>query len=166
VRVYAADLGAARDLLYTAILHGIGTGDGIVDFGLPSHPSSKLGIGIVADAHGDKTLLIRPTRIGDLNLDGIVSIADFIELASHFNSPGTWQEGDLNGDHLVTIGDFIDLSSNFGASYAGDVTPISPSDAAALSSFAAAHAGAPVPEPALISLLAPALLLGRRRRSA
>jgi len=52
---------------------------------------------------------------GDLNGDGSVSIADFIQLASHFNAPGGWGEGDLNADGLVTISDFIDLSANFGA---------------------------------------------------
>ena len=51
---------------------------------------------------------------GDLNGDGSVSIADFITLASNFNSPGQWQQGDLNGDGLVTIADFIDMAANFG----------------------------------------------------
>jgi len=55
------------------------------------------------------------TLKGDLNGDGSVSIADFIILASNFNSPGDWSKGDLNGDGLVTISDFIDLASNFGA---------------------------------------------------
>ena len=166
VRVYPPDFAVARAALYAAIVHGIGTGDGVVDSGLVFHPNSKLGIAVVPDAHGDKSLLIRPTRVGDLNLDGNVTIGDFIDLASHFNSPGMWQEGDLNGDFMVTIGDFIDLASNFGASYAGDVVPISPSDAAMLADFAAANGGGPVPEPALMSLLMPALLLGRRRRRA
>ncbi|HEV8605597.1 MAG TPA: NF038122 family metalloprotease [Tepidisphaeraceae bacterium] len=166
VRVYPPDFAAAKAALYAAIVHGIGTGDGVVDSGLPSHPSSKLGIAIVADAHGDMSLLIRPTRIGDLNLDGQVSIADFIDLASHFNGPGTWQEGDLNGDFLVTISDFIDLSSNFNMSYSGDAWPIDPADAAMLADFGASHGAGAVPEPAMLSLLMPALLLGRRRRCA
>jgi hypothetical protein len=55
-----------------------------------------------------------------LNLDGEVTISDFIDLASKFNQPGdlTWQEGDLNYDGHVTISDFIDLAANFNSSYA------------------------------------------------
>jgi hypothetical protein len=49
----------------------------------------------------------------------------------------------------VTISDFIDLASNFNTSYAGEVWPISPEDQQTLSNFAAAH-GAAVPEPSAI----------------
>jgi len=166
VRIYPPDFAVAKAALYAAIVNGIGTDDGVIDSGLASHPNSGLGLAIVADAHGEKSLFMRPTRLGDLNLDGTVSIADFLDLASHFNGPGTWQEGDLNGDFAVTIADFLDLSSNFGSSYSGDAVPISPADAMVLADFAASHGGSSVPEPALISLLVPALLLGRRRRSA
>jgi hypothetical protein len=166
VHMYPGDYSLAKLALWNAIVQGNGSGDGIVDSGLAAHPNSRIGIAIVPDAHGDRSLFMRPTRIGDLNLDGTVSIADFINLTSNFNGPGTWQEGDVNGDFMVTIADFIDLSSNFGASYSGGVIPISPSDAAMLADFAAAHGGGPVPEPALMSLLMPALLLGRRRRRA
>jgi hypothetical protein len=55
---------------------------------------------------------------GDLNGDGSVSIADFIQLSSNFDKTGGWGEGDLNGDGLVSISDFIDLASNFGATSA------------------------------------------------
>jgi hypothetical protein len=164
VHMYPGDFTLAKLALWNAIVQGGISGDGIVDSGLAGHPNSKIGIAIVADGHGDRSLYMRPTRIGDLNLDGAVTIGDFIDLASHFGSPGSWQEGDLNGDFMVTIGDFIDLASNFGASYSGDITPISPSDAAILADFAAAHGGAPVPEPAVMSLLMPAMLLARRRR--
>ena len=166
LHMYPGDFTLAKIALWNAIVEGSSSGDGIVDSGLALHPNSKIGIAVVPDGHGDRSLYIRPTRIGDLNLDGTVSIADFIELASHFNTAGTWQEGDMNGDFMVTISDFIDLAGNFNANYAGDVMPINSSDAAALASFAAAHGGAPVPEPAMMGLLLPALLLGRRRRGA
>jgi len=81
--------------------------------------------------------LARLTRIGDLNLDGAVTISDFIDLASNFNKAGTWQEGDLNYDGFVTISDFIDLASNFNQSVSGEAMPISESDAAMLAQFAA-----------------------------
>jgi hypothetical protein len=113
--------------------------DGIFDTGRGLHASSGIGLALVNDAHGDPNVFIRLTRIGDVNLDGSVTISDFIDLASHFNGAGTWQEGDLNYDGQVTISDFIDLASNFGGSYSGEAFPISPQDQQTLSTFAAAH---------------------------
>ena len=102
------------------------------------------------------------TIVGDVNLDGTVSIADFIDLAAHFNttSGATWQSGDVNADGAVTIADFIDLASNFGKSLAGEALPVSPQDQALLDSFAAAI----VPEPAMMLSLLLMGLCKRRRR--
>ena len=111
-------------------------------------------------------ITIRPTRIGDLDLDGAVTISDFIDLASNFNTVGTatWQEGDLNYDHNVTISDFIDLASNFGATYAGEMLPVSDSDRQMLEAFAASH-GVAVPEPGTFVVVLVAVgALGRRVR--
>ncbi|HEV8605723.1 MAG TPA: autotransporter-associated beta strand repeat-containing protein [Tepidisphaeraceae bacterium] len=166
IHIYAADLAAAKASLYSGIRNAIAnSGDGILDSGLAAHSGSKLGLAQVADAHGDQNIFIRPTRVGDLNLDGTVTISDFIDLASNFNTLGTatWQEGDLNYDGNVTISDFIDLASNFNASYSGETFPISDADAQLLSNFAAAH-GASVPEPATITVLALAASLVPRRR--
>ena len=70
---------------------------------------------------------VQVARLGDLNFDNQVSIADFIQLASHFNqSPATWEDGDLNGDGAVTIADFIALASNFGQSSPGEVASAAP----------------------------------------
>jgi hypothetical protein len=141
--------------------------DGIYDSGLPAHANSRIGIAKLTDAHGDSYVLIRPARIGDLNLDGTVTISDFIDLSSNFNASGpniTWQEGDVNYDNAVTIADFIELSANFGGSYAGDITPISAEDQQLLSAFAAAH-GTSVPEPSTLAVLAAALLLSPRPRT-
>ena len=110
--------------------------------------------------------LIRPTRIGDLNLDGTVTISDFIDLSANFGASGpniTWQEGDLNYDFAVTISDFIDLSANFGASYAGGTVSVSSEDQQLLLDFAAAHSA--VPEPATLLILAAAVLLCPRSRT-
>jgi hypothetical protein len=61
-------------------------------------------------------ILIRYRLAGDLNLDGAVSIADFIQLASHFGqTPATWEDGDTDFDNAVTISDFIALAARFGA---------------------------------------------------
>src|SRR5207237_9600295 len=94
-------------------------------------------------------LLLRQALNGDLDLDGAVTISDFLDLASNFNSSGpniTWQQGDLNYDGAVTISDFIDLAANFGSSYA-----------------AAASSPSPVPEPTSLLLLFFLPLLRRRQ---
>jgi T5SS/PEP-CTERM-associated repeat protein len=163
---------ADKAALWNALTHANRPGsfdpqDGIFDSGIFSHPNSRVGLAQLNDLHGDSHLLIRPTRIGDLNLDGAVTISDFIDLASHFDQSGpniTWQEGDINYDNAVTISDFLDLASNFGASYTGETIPISPQDQQLLSSFASAYS-ASVPEPSLLLLLTPALLMCRRTRT-
>jgi autotransporter-associated beta strand protein len=172
VRVYPADLAGTKTALYAAIRNANVAGapdptDGIFDSGLAAHGNSKIGIARVTDAHGDPYILIRPTRIGDLNLDGQVTISDFIDLASNFNGTNrTWQEGDLNYDGSVTISDFIDLASNFNGSYSGEVFPISAPDQQTLANFASSI-GVAVPEPTSMSLavgLGTAVLATRRRR--
>jgi uncharacterized protein YkwD len=168
LHIYAPTLASAKSSLYAAMKNAALTPfDGIYDSTLASHVNAGIGLGIVADAHGDSHLLIRPTRIGDLNLDGSVTISDFIDLASNFNTLGsaTWQEGDLNLDGSVTISDFIDLASNFNTSYSGEVFPINPEDQRTLATFAASI-GASVPEPsAVIALLVGGIVaISRRRR--
>jgi len=93
-----------------------------------------------------------------------VTISDFIDLASNFNSEGTWQEGDMNYDGRITISDFIDLASNFGGAYSGEAVPISVQDQQALSAFAASI-GTSVPEPAALLLPLAFGFLARRRRA-
>jgi hypothetical protein len=146
INVYSANLAAAKTALYNALVHANEAGapdplDGITDSGL--HSGMKLGLALLGDH-----VTIRPVRVGDLNLDGRVTVADFIDLASNFNTIGTatWQEGDLNYDRNVTLSDFIDLASNFNGAYNGESWPISEAEAALLNEFAAAH-GVAIPEP-------------------
>jgi hypothetical protein len=172
VRVYSTDLISAKAQLAAAIRNANAAGslnatDGIIDSGL--HPSSAIGIASMADH-----VLIRPTRIGDLNLDGMVSIADFLKLASNFNIGGTtWQEGDLNYDESVTIADFLALAANFNASYGGGLAGASAEDYQLLEDFAASVGvdggviGSAVPEPGSACVLLSGLgwmLLRRSRR--
>jgi len=165
--IYSPSLPTAKLSLWAAVRNaGTSPQDGIFDSTLASHTNAALGMAIEPDAHGDSRLFIRSTRTGDLNLDGTVTIADFIDLASNFGVIGTatWQEGDINADGSVSIADFIDLASNFNTSYTGQVFPISAADAQTLSSFAASI-GASVPEPTTLSFLAAAtLFISRRKR--
>lgn len=165
VRVYATDLVAAQASLYAAITNAIANpGDGLFDSGLATRSNARIAVSKRPDAHGDQNLLVRPAVTGDLNLDGNVSISDFIDLASNFGVSGaSWAEGDLNYDGSVSIADFIDLAANFGTSYAGEVFPVNPEDAAKLTQFAADH-GISVPEPGLIAFAVVGILVASRRR--
>jgi hypothetical protein len=165
LRIYATDLVAAQAFLYSAITNAIANpGDGIFDSGLAAHPGSRIAVIKRPDLHGDQNLLVRSAATGDLNLDGTVSIADFIDLAANFGALGvSWPDGDLNYDGEVSIADFIDLASNFGVTYTGEVFPINPEDSAQLAEFAAAH-GVSVPEPGLIGAGAIGILILSRRR--
>ncbi len=173
IHIYASDLASAKSSLYNAIRNATtNAGDGIFDSGLAAHAGSKIGIAQVADAHGEQNIFIRPTKVGDLNLDGQVSISDFLDLASHFGGNGTWQEGDLNYDGQISISDFLDLASNFGGSYSGAAGAVNSADQQTLASFASsigvdpAVIGSAVPEPGTLSLLAIGAcgLATRRRR--
>jgi hypothetical protein len=168
IRIYPPDAGAlaqARQNLSGAIASAlVNAGDGIFDSGLAGMSGTRIGLAGRIDANQHPFLLMRPTVIADVNLDGAVSIADFIDLATHFNTSGaTWDEGDLNFDGNVTIADFIDLAANFGRAYSGETAPISIDEQRQLSAFAAAN----VPEAgSAIFLTIAAALVGLRRRRA
>ena len=55
------------------------------------------------------------TRRGDANLDGTVSFADFLLLASNFGKSDIgWAGGDFDGSRSVDFADFLALASSFG----------------------------------------------------
>jgi hypothetical protein len=177
IKVDAADLAATVADVNAMIARGLTSGTGLIS--TAGIANRRLGViknqggsGPIyssffgeTDLTGDEVLVLY-TVVGDLNLDGAVTISDFIDLASHFNGPGTWQDGDLNYDGLITISDFIDLASNFNQTYSGQALPLNPADAKALADFADAH-GASVPEPLSCLLVLPLALYccnSRRRR--
>jgi hypothetical protein len=105
------------------------------------------------------SVLMRYTRYGDTNLDGIINLGDFNRLAANFGVSGTanWDQGDFNYDNSVTLTDFNRLAANFGLSASpGGPTP---EDWATLA--------AAIPEPSTLALagLAATGLLRRRRRN-
>jgi hypothetical protein len=165
--------GGDLQAITSQIRSGLNQGKGIIS----SAPGSSFRLGSMSNTgtiyssfqgigglDGDE-VLVRYTVIGDLNLDGTVSISDFIDLAAHFNtaSGATWQIGDVNYDGAVTIADFIDLASNFNQSISGEASPLSADDAAMLGNFAASVGSALVPEPSIVLPLFAALLFFDRR---
>lgn len=114
---------------------------------------------VLEDGRDGAALWTPPDPIeGDANLDGVVSLADFLILREHFGTSGPdvyFQQADFNGDKAVTLADFLLLRANFGNAGGGD--------AAAMDAWLGT-----VPEPATASLLAVCGGLGmlrvRRRR--
>ena len=105
-------------------------------------------------------VLLRHTRYGDADLNGLVNLDDFNRLAANFGGVNkVWSQGDFDYNGNVNLDDFNMLAGNFGLS-AGPDGVVGPDDWAALASA--------VPEPgSAVPLLATALAcLRRRRRSA
>ena len=67
------------------------------------------------------SVLARYTLAGDGNLDGVVTIQDFSNLAANFGQAGKrWFLGDFNFSGTVDISDFSLLASNFGKTLANN----------------------------------------------
>ena len=59
-------------------------------------------------------ILIRYTRFGDADLNGVVNLLDFNRLAANFNgADGSWSQGDFTYDRVVNLVDFNALAANF-----------------------------------------------------
>lgn len=55
------------------------------------------------------------TQPGDLDLDGSVGFADFLQFSQHFGATSAvWSRGDLDGNGATDFADFLQLSGNFG----------------------------------------------------
>lgn len=62
-------------------------------------------------------ILIRFTRYGDANLDGVVNLGDFNRLAANFGgSNTTWAQGNFDYNTATNLADFNKLAANFGLS--------------------------------------------------
>ena len=161
-------LSDVRDQIVSAYNGGAWDGSGIAtstgnasQFGLGYGEASALStIPPIFGTVDTSTVLVRFTRYGDANLDGLVNLDDFNRLAANFGSgSATWTQGDFTYDTLVNLDDFNRLAGNFGLSAAGP--SITPDDWARL--------GAAAPEPTMVGssvVAAFARLSGRRRRRA
>jgi|GEM_PF-5865875 len=63
-------------------------------------------------------LVYTHTLPGDLDFNGRVEFADFLQFARGFGEEGTWSQGDLDCDGAVAFGDFLTLSEHFGETVA------------------------------------------------
>jgi hypothetical protein len=120
------------------------------------------GHGIVGDFHGIALPMLSPGNVWDIsrtltgytltvmhadfNLDGIVDAADYTLWRKNVGvsvTPGTYQKADGNGDGIVDNDDLMLWRQNF-----GNVRGTSPG------AGAGSLAGAPIPEPSTMGLLA------------
>ncbi len=53
--------------------------------------------------------------MGDADLDGTVSSADYIIWRKNFGSAGGWRQGDFSGDGTVDMADYDIWRAHFGA---------------------------------------------------
>ncbi len=51
---------------------------------------------------------------GDVNVDGAVTVTDFLTLVENFGQDGNWKLGDFDRDGVVLFDDFLKQSKNFG----------------------------------------------------
>jgi autotransporter-associated beta strand protein len=147
----AASLSATGNAVNTALTAGFASGFTTGQIRSSTLAASQ-GLGWVDD--GTSRVTIAKAYYGDANLDGTVNILDFNSLAAQFGQTGkVWAQGDFNYDGTVNLLDLNAVATNFGQVLSAPL-PSSP----------VASLGALVPEPASISLLAAAGLLGIRRR--
>jgi len=167
----ASPLTAIQKAIIAAFNGGDWAGNGITSSLLIANPTGKYGIGYVENillpvpfdsskpfgdyaSAGDKTVLVRYTLIGDMNLDGIINDADISLVTNNIGQiGGGWLGGDVFGyDNIVNDSDISLTTNNIGQSV-GQLT-------GGISELSA------VPEPATLSLLALGglALLSRRRK--
>lgn len=154
-------LAETRELIVAGRAGGTWTGQGLTSSSAAANPNAfAVGIAEASAVLGveggtfmgqtvdGSTVLVRYTRVGDANLDGITNISDFALLAANFNLTDTgWNKGDFNYDGATNIGDFSGLAANFNQS------------AASLPRTA-------IPEPTALGLLGVAAIGALRRRRA
>ena len=110
-----------RALLAQGYAGGTWAGGGITSSQAGVTPGHALGYAesVAADGPGEggpyPAILVRYTRYGDANLDGVVNLNDFNRLAAHFGASGAhWDEGNFNFDGNVNLNDFNLLAAHFG----------------------------------------------------
>lgn len=114
-------IASIRSYLSSGYAGGTWSGNGIVTSAGDS--THALGFGDSADGVVPgltaNTILIRFTRVGDVNLDGVVGFADLITVARNYGKTGrNWDQGDINYDGAVGFDDLLAVARNYGATAA------------------------------------------------
>jgi hypothetical protein len=131
--------------------------------------TTRVGLGDSADGAVAglpfRTLVLRRTRLGDVNMDGVVNFSDLLLLAQHYGQTNRiWDQGDMNYDGTVNFADLLALAQNYGGALsAAELSQVSP---AIVADVRQAFAEVPEPGLALVGTGAVGLLIGRRVRRA
>ncbi len=123
----ASPLADVRAAIVSGFTGGLWNGAGINSSSAAANPSFAVGYGEASDLFtafpatfvgqpvDDSAVLVRHTRGGDANLDGVVNLSDFIRLAASFGQTNTgWGAGNFNYDAATNLLDFNLLAANFG----------------------------------------------------
>jgi hypothetical protein len=117
------------------------------------------------------SVLVRYTKLGDVNLDGSVDFLDLARLAQNYNTTVSsltdswWARGDFNYDGVVDFNDLAKLAQNYNTALPGGAAPVSGS-ADFASDLAAAFAQAPEPGTiGVLGVLGLGAMLRRGRRA-
>ena len=104
-------------------------------------------------------LTIKYTVYGDVNLDGLATLADLDILLADYNQPGTWSQGDFNYDGMVNAADLAALLTNYDKTSGLTVRSNATLDPAAIGLLAGAGINlVSTPEPGTIAMLAAGLV--------
>ena len=122
---------------------------------------------VLVDVDGGDADVVRltTTGMGDANVDGRVTFADFSALQLSFGEEGDdidWFDGDFTGDGRVTFADFSLLQLNFGEVF---FTPPSPGRVDLVDDLIVDVSQLTIPEPGVSCLLAFGGIMMIRRRS-
>jgi len=119
----ASPLSQIQAYLHAGYAAGVWNGHGITSSDAHAHPGFAVGYADSASGlvpgQAANSVLLRYTRIGDLNLDATVNFTDLLALAQHYGrATAKWNDGDLNYDGSVTFSDLLSLAQNYGRSAA------------------------------------------------
>jgi hypothetical protein len=112
-------------MLASAYANGAWTGPGLASSAAGASVSpNKSALGYLDNLAGaftefsgqsvdDTSILIKYTRAGDANLDGLTNLFDLVALSKHWQMPGLWEDGDFNYDGIVNSADLGLLAMNW-----------------------------------------------------